>query len=230
MGRRPLIEERKHPFYFKATPQKKQDEEPADSGAVDTTRTQKSAEYFMEQVMEGLSDACLLVDGSDRIVYVNSSCKLLLRPKGRILGRRMESVLADRQLSMLASDSYHTGKPLFSSLALPLPGERWRENHLYHISIVPLWLTATRRLVRIALRLSTPDSDNSHGGDNGTPERTPQCSETMLQLKNPLTIVQGYLENMLDGAISDPVVVRQTLLTMRKHTLNIERLLDVCQG
>jgi hypothetical protein len=201
----------------------------AETGTPDTNRTQKSAEYFMEQVMEGLSDACLLVDGSDRIVYVNSACKLLIRPKGRILGRRMETVLADRQLSMLASDSYHTGKPLFSSLVIPLPGERWRENHEYHISIVPLWLTATRRLVRIALRVSGPNMENKNGVDTPVPERMPQCGETMLQLKNPLAIVQGYLENMLDGAISDPIALRQTLLTMRKHTLTIERLLDTCQ-
>lgn len=229
MGRRPLFEERRHPFYFKTAPQQKQGEGVAEPGAADTGRPQKSAEYFMEQVMEGLSDACLLVDGSDRIIYVNSASKLLLRPKGRILGRRMETVLADRQLTMLASDCYHTGKPLFSSLALSLPGERWRENHQYHISIVPLWLTATRRLVRIALRLSSPDQENNKVSEATAPERIPQCSETMLQLKNPLAIVQGYLENMLDGAISDPIVVRQTLLTMRKHTLAIERLLDVCQ-
>ena len=179
--------------------------------------------------MEGLSDACLLVDGTDRIIYVNSACKLLFRPKGRILGRRMETVLADRQLSMLASDSYHTGKPLFSSIALPLPGPRWRENNKFHISIVPLWLTPTRRLVRIALRVSNPDTEQNNISEAAAPERIPQCSETMLQLKNPLAIVQGYLENMLDGAISDPVASRQALLTMRKHTMAIERLLDVCQ-
>ena len=179
--------------------------------------------------MEGLSDACLLVDGSDRIVYVNSASKLLLKPKGRILGRRLEAVLADRQLSMLASDCYHTGKPLFSSLTLALPGERWRENRQYHISLVPLWLTATRRLVRIALRGSSPDAEENRAGDATAPERIPECSETMLQLKDPLAIVQGYLENMLDEVISDPIVMRQTLLKMRKHTLNIERLLDVCR-
>ncbi len=179
--------------------------------------------------MEGLSDACLLVDGADRIIYVNSACKQLFRPKGRILGRRMETVLADRQLSMLASDCYHTGKPLFSSIALPLPGQRWRENNQFHISIVPLWLTSTKRLVRIALRVSNPDTEQNNVSETAAPERTPQCGETMLQLKNPLAIVQGYLENMLDGEISDPIALRQTLLTMRKHTMTIERLLDVCQ-
>lgn len=214
-------------------------QEPAGPDAVPeantAARTAKGPEYFMEQVMEGLSDSCLLVDGGDRIIYVNSSAKLLLRPRGRILGRKLESVLADRQLSMLAADAYHTGKPIFSRLALPLPGERWRDDHHFHLSLVPLWITPTRRLVRIALRDAARDS----GGGGATPgdsrEETPppanppQCSDTMLQMKNPLSIVQGYLENMLDGVINDPVVLRQSLLTMRKHTLAIERLLDGCQ-
>jgi signal transduction histidine kinase len=50
--------------------------------------------------------------------------------------------------------------------------------------------------------------------------------DVSIQLKNPLSIVQGYLENLLDGMISDPVLLRQSLLTMRKHTLQIERVID----
>jgi two-component system OmpR family sensor kinase/two-component system phosphate regulon sensor histidine kinase PhoR len=227
MGRRPLIEERKHPFYFKmAAPQKPAEEVPGEEGS-SAARLAKGPEFFMEQVMEGLSDACLLVDGTDRIVYINTSGKTLLRPKGRILGRKLESVLADRQLSMLAADAYHTGKPLFSRLALPLPGERWRDDHEYHISIVPLWITTTRRLVRIALRSVGRDAPDAETAP--APSTPLQCSDTMLQMKNPLAIIQGYLENMLDGMINDPVVLRQSLLTMRKHTVTIERLLDSCQ-
>jgi two-component system OmpR family sensor kinase/two-component system phosphate regulon sensor histidine kinase PhoR len=222
MGRRPLFQERQHPFYFKMTPRQETIEETSGDGNGASSPAGKGPEYFMEQVMEGLSDACLLLDGTDRIVYVNSSGKTLLRPKGRILGRKLESVLADRQLSMLAADAYHTGKPLFSRLALPLPGERWRDDHHFHISIVPLWITPTRRLVRIALR-----GDDNSDSESPRPAATPhQGGDTMMQMKNPLSIVQGYLENMLDGVINDPVVLRQSLLTMRKHTLTIERLLD----
>jgi signal transduction histidine kinase len=50
--------------------------------------------------------------------------------------------------------------------------------------------------------------------------------DVSIQLKNPLSIVQGYLENLLDGMISEPVLLRQSLLTMRKHTLQIERVID----
>jgi signal transduction histidine kinase len=47
-------------------------------------------------------------------------------------------------------------------------------------------------------------------------------------MRNPLTILQGYLENLLDGVIRDPILRRQTLLTMRRHTLTIEKLMESC--
>jgi len=66
MGRRPLIGERKHPLYYKM--------QPLESAAQHTDATESSAdtvpakdpEWFMEQVMEGLSDACMLVTGTGR--------------------------------------------------------------------------------------------------------------------------------------------------------------------
>ena len=72
MGRRPLIQERKHPLYFKMAPLR----EPVEQTGVRAVEAsgappEKGPEFFMEQVMEGLSDACLLVDGGDRILYVN---------------------------------------------------------------------------------------------------------------------------------------------------------------
>ncbi len=236
MGRRPLIEERKHPLYFKMQPLKAS-ALPGAGGAKGDDAPAKSPEWFMEQVMEGLSDACMLVDGTGRLIYVNNSAKQFLSPRGRILGRKLEAVLANRQLSMLAADVYHTGKPVFSKLAISMPGERWRDDHSFHLSLVPLWITPTRRLVRIALRDATEQNTVTHSPANvvacddaaAAPAPPPQCSEAMTKMRNPLSILQGYLENLLDGAIKDPIVIRQTLLTMRKHTLSIEKLMETCR-
>jgi len=225
------MEERKHPFYFKMPTNHKPMEGKGDSTGADAQLNPAGPEFFMERVMDGLTDACLLLDGLDRIIYVNASAKSLLRPagrspQGRILGRRLSSVLADRRLSLLAADAYHTGKPIFSRLTIALPGERWRDDSEFHFSMVPLWISATRRLVRLALRAVTREEAEANPKprqESGLP-----CSDTMLQVKNPLSIVQGYLENMLDGVISDPAVLRQSLLTMRKHTMAIERLIDGC--
>ena len=237
MGRKPLIEERKHPLYFKMQPVRNPDSPSGGNGAWDGAQAAKSPEWLMEQVMEGLSDACMLVDGTGRLLYVNTVAKSLLSAKGRLLGRKLEAVLAHRQLSMLAADVYHTGKPVFTRLDIALPGDRWREGRSFHVSLVPLWITPMRRLMRIALRDAAREvpapAVSGAGGCEETPQppqppQPPQCSEAMSRMRNPLTILQGYLENLLDGAIRDPILLRQTLLTMRKHTMTLEKLMETC--
>ena len=177
-----------------------------------------ATEVHIEQALQGLSDACLLVTGADRVVFANDAAKLLLRPKGRILGRKLDSVLGDRQVSQLAAESCRTGRPAAARVTLQLPGNAWREDRSFAVSLMPVWLGATRKYVRIALR-----DDHSSAADAAA---SAPGADLVLQLKNPLSIIQGYLENLLDGMISDPVLLRQSLLTMRKHTLHIERLLD----
>ena len=234
MGRKPLIEERKHPLYFKMQSLRNPDLSSDGNGVGEAALTTKSPEWLMEQVMEGLSDACMLVDGTGRLLYVNTVAKALLSAKGRLLGRKLDAVLAHRQLSMLAADVYHTGKPVFTRLDIALPGDRWREGRSFHVSLVPLWITPLRRLMRIALRDAAREapaptvSGAGSCGETPQPAPPPQCSEAMSRMRNPLTILQGYLENLLDGAIKDPILLRQTLLTMRKHTLTLEKLMETC--
>lgn len=178
----------------------------------------KGLEPCMEQVLQGLSDACLMISGTDRIVFANDSAKSLLRPKGRILGRKLESVLGDRKVTALATDCTLSGRPAIARVTLKLPGDAWRDDRHFEVSAVPIRLSETRCYVRIALR---DDDEARREAASADP-----FVDVSIQLKNPLSIVQGYLENLLDGMISEPVLLRQSLLTMRKHTLQIERVID----
>ena len=49
-------------------------------------------------------------------------------------------------------------------------------------------------------------------------------TQALQKLGDPLTIIQGYLENLLDGVIRDPVVMRQCLAAMQRQTTQIQRL------
>lgn len=174
---------------------------------------------LLETVLEGLTHACLLVDGTDRILFSNEAAKALLVPKGRMLGRKLETVLADRQLSQLVAECYESGRPGTLSCALRLPGEAWRDDRHFIVEAVPLMLTGGRRLTRLALR---PDDE----ADTAAKTAPNPAADVLFQLRGPLTVVQGYLENLLDGMITDPVALRQSLLTMRRSTIQIERILE----
>ncbi len=174
---------------------------------------------LLETVLEGLMHACLLVDGTDRILFSNEAAKSLFMPKGRLLGRKLETVLADRQLSQLVSDCFTAGRSGSLACALRLPGEAWRDDRHFLVEAVPLLLSADRRLVRLALR---PD-EKADAESKAIPN---PAADVLVQLRGPLTVVQGYLENLLDGMITDPVALRQSLLTMRRSTIQIERILE----
>ncbi len=174
---------------------------------------------LLEAVLEGLMHGCLLVDGADRILFTNEAAKLILMPKGRLLGRRLETVLADRQLTQLAAECFASGRPITLACALRLPGEAWRDDRHFQVEAVPLELSSDRRLVRLALR---PD-EQADAEARVVPN---PAADVLVQLRGPLTVVQGYLENLLDGMITDPVALRQSLLTMRRSTVQIERILE----
>ena len=219
MGRKPLSIDKHNSWIHRSPAVPASAADIPDSTDPDSPETPvKGLEPCMEQVLQGLSDACLMITGTDRIIFANDSAKSLLRPKGRILGRKLESVLGDRKVTALAAECSLSGRPAIARITIKLPGDAWRDDRHFEVSAVPIRLSETRRYVRIALR---DDDEARREAASANP-----FVDVSIQLKNPLSIVQGYLENLLDGMISDPVLLRQSLLTMRKHTLQIERVID----
>ncbi len=176
-------------------------------------------ESFLEQALEGLDEGCLLLDSTDRIRFSNEAAKQMLKPKGRLLGRKLEALLADRGLSLLAAECFRTGRTAQGHFALRLPGEAWRDDRHLQATAAAVQLGESIKYVRLAIR---PDPE----ADAQSKQQSAPMSDTLLQLRGPLSIVQGYLENLLDGMITDPVALRHSLLAMRKSTVQIERTLE----
>jgi hypothetical protein len=57
----------------------------------------------------------------------------------------------------------------------------------------------------------------------------PPLNEAFQALADPLSIIQGYLENLLDGDIRDPVAMRQCLSAMQRQTVQVQRILRTIQ-
>ncbi len=51
------------------------------------------------------------------------------------------------------------------------------------------------------------------------------AAETVQSLADPLSIIKGYLENLLNGDIKDPAALRQSVRAMQRQTLRIEGML-----
>ncbi len=167
-------------------------------------------------MLDHLSDACLAAGRDGRLCYANEAARELLHLKGRVTGRKLPMVLADQKALDLFEEAIQAGRPRVRSLALTLSGEGSRN---YFVSVVPVTVAGGEMLLRIALRrMGLPAEPLNSAADDTR-------RQSLQKLGDPLTIIQGYLENLLDGVIKDPVVMRQCLAAMQRQATQIQRLL-----
>ncbi len=168
------------------------------------------------RILDGLSDACIVSDATGRLRYANEAARELLHLRGRVTGRKLQVVLADRHALQIVDESIKSSRPRSMVLSLTFSSDGARQ---YEISVAPVQAPGEEMLLRIALRHA---ETNEGDRDSAKADLNP---DTVQRLGDPLTIIQGYLENLLDGAIRDPVVMRQCLSAMQRQAVQIQRIL-----
>ena len=94
--------------------------------------------------------------------------------------------------------------------------------HDYTVCVTPLCFRGGAPAVRVAvwrcpeLAPASPRADAGSSADSGS---------TLHRLSDALSVIQGYLENFLDGAIQDSVQMRQSFAAMHRQALRIRRVL-----
>lgn len=171
----------------------------------------------MMHMLDGLTDACMMVEPDGRMRYANEAARTLLRMKGRATGRKLAAVLADRQALEVFEDAAAAGRPRAAVLTLTLSSDGPRH---YTVSAVPVPVAGEGTLLRVALcgTSATPAHVSSRNSDETT--------VVLEKLGDPLSIIQGYLENLLDGVIKEPAVMRQCLSAMQRQASQMQRLLS----
>lgn len=167
-------------------------------------------------ILDGLAHPCIVSDATGRLRYANEAARDLLHLRGRVTGRKLQAVLADRHALQIVDESIKSGRPRSMETSLTFSSDGARQ---YEVSVMPVQVPGEEMLLRIALR----PGESSDGERD--PARADLNPDTVQRLGDPLTIIQGYLENLLDGAIRDPVVMRQCLSAMQRQAVQIQRIL-----
>jgi hypothetical protein len=169
-------------------------------------------------ILDGLADACMVVEPDGRMRYANEAARTLLRMKGRATGRRLAAVLAERQVMEVFDDAVAAGRPRTAILSLTFSSDGPRT---YTISVVPLAIPAEGNFFRVAL-FPCPAPAANHG--------TSESAAILEKLGDPLSIIQGYLENLLDGVIKEPATMRQCLSAMQRQAMQMQRVLNTLRA
>ncbi len=175
----------------------------------------------LESVLEGLGDSCLLVNRKQEIVFANHETHDLFRVSASLQGRPLGELIHD---------------PLILSfVGRVAEGERWQEeefrlNLLRDSGIEERHVVVSAAPVRLFgedrpghLRVVIRDETDRHETEQIRKDFVANASH---ELRTPLSIINGYLENLLDGVIDDPAMTERSLRTMQKHGERIARIVE----
>ena len=177
-----------------------------------------------DQLLDALGDAFLLVSETSHIVFANECARKLVKGR-RLRGRSIMEAFLDDALSVAIMKCIRTGKPMQERVVLhstytPLGSVGEQGLSAWVIDAAPLESYSEKGLTRVVIR----DVTTEHQADQVRRDFVANASH---ELRTPMAIINGYLENLLDDdLLDDPVVARRFLETMRKHGQRISLLVE----
>lgn len=182
---------------------------------------QRGASEALESVLEGLGDACLILNSRREIIFANHETRDLFRGRGPLRGMPLADLISDQRILAFTERVAQGNRWQEEQFRVTLdraggPGERWLV-----VSAAPVQLPGedTSRHLRIVIR----DETDRHETDQVRKDFVANASH---ELRTPLSIINGYLENLIEGVIDDPAQVRRGLITMQKHGERIARIVE----
>ncbi|NNJ87487.1 MAG: hypothetical protein HKP20_09990 [Akkermansiaceae bacterium] len=184
----------------------------------------KEALRERDQLLDALGDAFLLVNETSQIVFANECARQIVKGR-RLKGRSIMEAFLDDQLSVALLKCIRTKKPMQERVVLhstytPLGTVGENGVSAWVIDAAPLESHGGEGLTRVVIR----DVTNEYQADQVRRDFVANASH---ELRTPMAIINGYLENLLDDdVLEDPKMARKFLSTMRKHGQRISRLVE----
>ncbi len=185
-----------------------------------TEETKRNA--VLESVLEGLGDSCLLVDRDRRIIFANHETSELFHAADKLDGKELKSVITDERILAFVDRVAASGvKWDEEEFRLVLVQNGVPAEHCLVVAAAPVRLFGENSTGH--LRVVIRDETDRHETEQIRKDFVANASH---ELRTPLSIINGYLENLLDGLIDDPVMARKSLQTMQKHGERIARIVE----
>ena len=177
------------------------------------------------RLLDALGDAFLLVDSGGNIRFANAAARELFGQR-EIVNRQVREAFLDPRLAESLLHCLETGEPVQSRVVLP---QQTSPRGDLENRGVNAWIID-------CARLPTPDDSDPTTRviirDVTSEHQTEQIRKDFVanashELRTPMAIINGYLENLLDDEmVEDPELARRFLSVMRKHADRISRIVE----
>ena len=188
-------------------------------------RELKHAHQELERLLDALGDAFLLVDADGVICFANAAARELFGRR-ELLRRPLREVLLDNRMADCLLHCLETGEPVETRFILPQQASPRGDLETRGLNA---WLIDAARLPNAeglppTTRVIIRDVTTEHQTDQIRKDFVANASH---ELRTPMAIINGYLENLLDDEmVSDPQMARRFLTVMRKHAERISRIVE----
>ena len=152
-------------------------------------RLEQSTTLF-EGVLETMQEAVLVVDSSERVLFINSAARDLFDvSQSAAFGKLAWESIRSSQLQEIVTQALSTGKTVRGEVELP------RRKRLVEVSAVVLNLAAGPGCLAVAYDVTDLRRLEKIRRDF--------VSNVSHELKTPLTSIQAYADTLLNGALED---------------------------
>lgn len=176
------------------------------------TRQRNESEAVLSSMVEGV----VALDVDERILHLNSAAAQLLNGALKQLpGRSIQEVVRNRELHQMVQATLVQGTVNQGDVALYGSGEQ-----ILSAQCTPLFDTDKRRIGALLVlndvtqlrRLETMRSDFA--------------ANVSHEVKTPLTAIQGFVETLCQGSVTDQDEAQRFLLIIQKHVHRLNAIVD----
>ncbi len=184
-------------------------------------RDQARRNEMLESLLEGLGDACLIVTPELEVAFANTEAAELFHTRQSPIGRRLFEVFPDHRLTEVAERSQREHAAVEQHVPVVMRAGQDERTKFLVVSAAPIRLPGTSQTeyLRVIVRDETQQRDTEQ-------IRKDFVANASHELRTPLSIINGYLENLVEGLIDNPQMVKKSLLTMQKHSLRLARIVE----
>jgi len=191
-------------------------------------RVRREALRERDELLDALGDAFLLVDETSQIVFANACARTLVKGR-KLIGQSIMEAFLDDQISVAIMKCIRTKQPMQERVVLyssytPLGVAGDDGVSAWEIDAAPLTGYESQQRNQSVTRIMIRDVTAEYQADQVRRDFVANASH---ELRTPMSIINGYLENLLDDDVLDePQTARRFLETMRKHGQRISRLVE----
>lgn len=185
-------------------------------------RTRHRAE-MLHRLVEGINDGLFIVGSDLKVIFVNRGALQFFPPITEPVGRSLIECVQDHRIVELVQSCAETEERMTEDIQITSAHDDGTvDEQVFAVEVVPLKgdeLNATEDALLVILR----DETDKHSLEKIRRDFVANASH---ELRTPMSIINGYLENLLDGDISDGAEVKRAFTIMKKHGDRLSRIVE----